>query len=71
MEEITMNSNGQSTHMLAEETCLTTTANLDRLSKILEIRSDLPEIELTEEELRYLEQHGTLPDSSLMEPLQI
>jgi hypothetical protein len=31
---------------------------------------NVPEIELTEEQVRYLEQHGTLPESSLSEPLR-
>jgi hypothetical protein len=31
---------------------------------------NLPEIELPEEEVRYLEQHGTLPESTVPDPLR-
>ena len=31
---------------------------------------DLPEIQMTEEEVRYLEQYGTLPESSSPIPLR-
>jgi hypothetical protein len=44
--------------------------NLPNLTQSLDLRTDQPIIPLTEEELRYLEQHDTLPESSLKEPLQ-